>query len=401
MRTPRLLQTSFIYLCLFLVFLYVEKGFWHADPHYLALDPHGFHRLALWMLRICTPLFGLYLCRILWLATHQRMRRSTAWVCATAVPLCACFGMYLCALTGKDTMQLRTARNIHPYLQIQPTEHGPVLRNTSKEAFSIVFLGGSSTEFADSKGLTWTARVQKEMPHTRIYNAGKQWYTSLHSLIHYQTHFQHHPPHMVVVMHTLNDVLHNADFSYFSKGPFQKDYGHFYGPLSAMVQNPSLIHNAYHALQRLWYHTPRTVLEQHHFPGLASYENHLRTLIDTAQRNGTQVVLMTEAHLYKPHMTPQELNALYMLNIEAVGPTQQWNHTTVLRAMDAYNNTVRALAQEKNIPLIDLDKTVPKSLTYFYDDVHFQDHAFNTVASAVVSHLQPLVSRFAHVAHNP
>ena len=54
-----------------------------------------------------------------------------------------------------------------------------------------------------------------------VSNLGRQWYTSHHSLINYASNLRPLRPDVVVVMHAINDVLHNADFSYFSRGPFR------------------------------------------------------------------------------------------------------------------------------------------------------------------------------------
>ncbi len=41
------------------------------------------------------------------------------------------------------------------------------------------------------------------------------------------------------------------------------------------------------------------------------------------------------------------------------------------RALEAYNDTMRSVAAEHGVPVFDLSRVIPKSLTYFYDDAHF------------------------------
>ena len=62
--------------------------------------------------------------------------------------------------------------------------------------------------------------------------------------------------------------------------------------------------------------------------------------------------------------------AMYMLNSEAIGSDRKWSYGSVLRGMVQYNHKFRKIAAQRNLLLIDLEKQVPKTFDYFWDDVN-------------------------------
>ena len=48
---------------------------------------------------------------------------------------------------------------------------------------------------------------------------------------------------------------------------------------------------------------------------------------------------------------------------------------------------LKRIAKEEGLQLIDLDAAVPKSLTYFRDEVHYQDTTYALVADVVADAL--------------
>lgn len=214
--------------------------------------------------------------------------------------------------------------------------------------------------------------------NVEVYNLGREWYTSLHTLINYEVNLRHHHPDVIIVMHAYNDLIHNADFCYFSFNSFQEDYRHFYGPIYRLIKRPTFLDNAFLVAKSMWYHSPREVINTDNFPGLVPFERNLRTLIDLARTDGTQVVLMTQPHLIKNSMTPAEKSSLHMLNFKTIGPTKKWGYYTARFAFEEYNNVVRKLAKhEPGVYLIDLEPIIPKSLDYFIDDVHYKKSLLN------------------------
>ena len=299
--------------------------------------------------------------------------------------------------SGSADIQKKLNR-YHPYLQLKP----PVLSTEESvkdsSSFQIMCLGGSTTEYRDSKKRGWPSRVQESLrehyghQQLRVYNMGMQWYTTLHSMINYQTNLRHHQPDAIIIMHSINDLLHNADFSYFSNGKFRDDYGHFNGPVTRLIKRESFLGSILSKFSAFWYHQPREVIDTDKFQGLNAFERNLNTMIDLAQKDGTLPILMTQPFLLRADYTPEEAASFYMINNEAIGRIKKWNVETGLRGMQQYNDAVRRVAIERSIPLIDLEPVVPKSLEYFTDDVHYADPAFDLIGKTVSRRLTEILT---------
>jgi hypothetical protein len=86
-------------------------------------------------------------------------------------------------------------------------------------------------------------------------------------------------------------------------------------------------------------------------------------------------------------MISEEMAALYMLNSEAIGSDKKWSYGSVLRGMVQYNRKAREIAAQRNLLLIDLEKQVPKTLDYFWDDVHYSQKTYDLIANYIVSEM--------------
>ena len=217
---------------------------------------------------------------------------------------------------------------------------------------------------------------------------GKQWYTTQHILINYELNLRGAKPDVIIMMEAVNDLLTNADFAYISHGPFRGDYGHFYGPVNRIIDRKGLVSFLSDMVLGLWNHSPREVIITKDFPGLASYERNIRTMLDFAKLDKTRVVLMSEPYFFKPEMSAEETKTLQLLNYQAVGPTKKWGIETAIAGMQAYNGKMQELARAENAYFIDLEKSIPKTLEYFYDEVHYRAKTFDVVAAAVAEGLK-------------
>ncbi|MGD9971961.1 MAG: SGNH/GDSL hydrolase family protein [Desulfatirhabdiaceae bacterium] len=376
---------------------YLYTGFLYPDPYIIrTIGRHSplAMQLVVWGTRIGIPIavlmvLGLYI-------GMRKGRISGVNIAVMAVSAClavliaypvASWFYYRSSSIGKNALQY------HPYLQLTPSEFVP-RHDATADNVVIMCLGGSTTEFRDSSGKDWPGRVEDMLrqrysnPSIYIYNTGRQWYSTQHILIHYTANLRRHKPDLIIVMEAINDLLHNADFSYLSFRPFRPDYGHFYGPMKRIMTQKTLEAALIAKLPGLWRHTPRQILDQTDFPGLASFQQNINTLIDLAILDSTAVMMMTQPNLYKDVMTDQEIESLEMLHYEAIGERYQWSLKNAGRGMSEYNDLIRKIAADRNAALIDLEKEIPKTLEYFYDDVHYRDIAFDRVASTVANGIE-------------
>jgi hypothetical protein len=366
----------------------VEVGFFFADP--LLTPLMKFVRAAMVLLTPCIAIGAG------WLYVNVRRGRVSK-MAVLALFLSGAIFVLLAVPTAMTIRDYRLEANLldyHPFLQLSPPDYKDRPLPAGQTPVKIFCLGGSTTEFSDTKGRRWTGLLETELQSRyrgkpiQVYNFGRQWYTTEHLLINYTINLRQHKPDVLVVMEAINDLLPNADFSNLSVGPFRDDYRHFLGPLYRVLQRETFWGNAEEIGARIWYSRPRQVIDTDRFPGLAPYERNLRTLVDYAKADGVKVVLMTQPTLLKESMSPQEKAVLIMANFEAVGPRKRWSSRTAWRGMTQYDDAVRRVARQSGAHLIDLDKTIPKTTEFFTDDVHYHAIAMDMIADAIASEFQ-------------
>ncbi|MCB0354607.1 MAG: SGNH/GDSL hydrolase family protein [Bdellovibrionales bacterium] len=371
-------------------------GFFFPDPQ--ALGPGGLASgvppllLLIW---IGVPAVALTLFLLMFLAWSGRVATSSLVILFLGGAIAFFLGypfaseFYYHRLLSKDLSQF------HSLLQLKPPQYSPA-RDASTR---IVFLGGSTTAWGDSAGIGWTDRVNEKLkdqfPNEKldVANEAKEWFTSQHSLTHFSANIRHHHPNIVVVMHAINDLLVNADFSSFSIGPFREDYGHFLGPMRDIIRPHTLLGYFRTKMDAFWYHQPREVITPEFYPGLTPFRRNLTTLNELVRSSGGTLIVMNQPNLYRGDLNPEELEKLYMLNVEAVGENERWSFAAAQKGMKAYNQASREVAEQEGIVFIDLESIVPKSLEFFTDDVHYTDKAFPLIADRVSQSVAQLIPR--------
>jgi uncharacterized membrane protein YhaH (DUF805 family) len=374
--------------------VYLYAGFFSPDPYILSYGPNP--RKILWIIRIVLPILYIGLMISYIRVRSGRIQPGALLLMAVTTVVCLCLS-YMAADFYYQRWFDRHRPSYHPYLQLVPP--APVTKTDSSAGDIRVYcLGGSTTELPDSSGIDWPSRVESifhyayGMRSVRVYNLGREWYTSLHTLINYETNLREKRPAVILYMEAVNDLLQNADFSYFSRGRFRDDYGHFYGPVNRIIDRRTLWRYLSEVVSRLWYSRPRRIIDTGTFPGLAPYRRNIQTLIDLARSSGSTVVLMTEPCLMKQNMSDEEMASVGMLRVEAINDSEVWSPATVLNGMEEYNGALRDLARDNHLCLIDLEKEVPKSLTFFRDEVHYRDTAFSVIAPFVAERLHECIS---------
>jgi lysophospholipase L1-like esterase len=367
---------------------FIYTGFFFPDPYTI----HQFNpisiNLILITVRILIPILLIGILALYYLVRFKVISMKALGLSLVTTTICLMIVIIVGFIfyTRKDNLE-KIYKEYHPYLQLIPRDVSLESMDDPK-AISIACLGGSTTEFVDSNGQGWPERLQDSFRDktkgkiVNFYNLGRQWYSTLHTLINYEANIRHYKPDIIIVMHTINDLLQNAERSYFSHNNFREDYGHFYGPVNRIITERDFWTSKFGSI-KLWYTTPRTMLELYDFQGLRSFHRNLDTLIDIAEIDGTRIVLMTQPYLIKKNMTDKEKSMLYMVNVETYGQDSYWSYDSALRGMEAYDNEVRAIARDRNTYLIDLEKEIPKTVEYFTDDVHYTNRAFERIAEVV------------------
>ena len=325
-----------------ILWIYVYAGFFFPGSYMLFYGTNP--TKILWFLRIVLPLlyFGFVI-----LIINLRLRTITVKEIMIVLAVSS-LSVYICYPIADSLYQQwfdNHRQAYHPYLQLMPN-NDERLNNKAPNIITVFCVGGSTTEFPDSKGRDWPSRVETILrttygfPNVEVHNLGRQWYTSLHTLINYETNLRRHKPSIVLIMQSVNDLLQNADFSYFSRGVFRYDYGHFYGPVNRIIDRRSLWRYLRDVVSGLWYASPRKIVTTNHFPGLESYIRNITTIIELAKLDSTKVVLMTEPYLVKKDMSQLELSVIGMSKVEAINDTMVWSNETILNGIDLPPNDV-------------------------------------------------------------
>lgn len=378
-----------------IIFAYIYIGFFSPAPYHI--HRYSILKYIQWSAWIGIPFLGFL---VLLLYAGIRIKR----VSAAAITLLVCSSLltmllgyfFLSHLYLKPHIREKL-NDYHPYLQSCPQDYQPRENPSNAPSLKIFCLGGSTTEWSDSKNRDWPSyleeRLKGAVPDRLIecHNFGKPFYTTLNSLINYEVNLRQHKPDVVIIMHAINDLLVNADFSRLSTGEFHEDYRHFLGPLSRVIKRQSVMRNIREMMYLIWYYKPREIINTDKYPGLVSSERNLRTLIDLARIDGTIIILMTQPFLYKDDMTAEEKAVSKMLNFSLVNLEKQWNFSTAKRGMEKYNDLMRRLAQdEEGVYLVDLESAIPKSLDYFHDDVHYRDKTYIVIAEYIAERIKEL-----------
>lgn len=121
--------------------------------------------------------------------------------------------------------------------------------------------------------------------------------------------------------------------------------------------------------------------------GLEVYAQNLNTLIDLAQAQHLRVILMTQPYAWNKNLTPSDQKILWWGWVYGAKDTF-YSLDVQTYIFDAYNQTLLDVCHKRAIPCIDLANKVPHDLSYFYDDIHFNEKGNAEVARVVADALQ-------------
>jgi lysophospholipase L1-like esterase len=114
---------------------------------------------------------------------------------------------------------------------------------------------------------------------------------------------------------------------------------------------------------------------------LDDYGRNLERVIELSKEKNISIMFMTQPYLYKKNMTAEEDASLWMTY--DFGEVY-YSIETMISSMEEFNNRLLKVCENnKDIFCIDLEKKVPKTLDYTYDDMHFNENGANFVAEEI------------------
>ncbi len=387
----------FVISVIAVILTYAWVGFLSPDPFFMHQMGFSGILVYLWGPRIFIPI-NLSLILLWGLTKKKKLKQNIVLLFSSFIAI-ALIGYPVADYIYNNRQIIRLneiKQHYNPYLQLMPpTVPEKEFSNLNDSCFTIFCIGGSTTQFNNSEGIGWPEMVDQNLrekynKNVKVFNFGRQWYSTMHSCINYKANLRRYKPDLIIIMHNINDLLYNADFSYLSGGEFRPDYGHFYGATANLLKPTSLMGRNLEKFKSMMYYKERNIIEQDSFPGIKSFRKNIELLSHLAKQDSTKVLLMTQPNIYTDSMNDEVKKQCIMVNFEAVGETKYWSYHTAYIGMKQYNDEVKLIAKENDFYCIDLDKQVPKTLDYFNDDVHYKDGAFPIIANLIAMELVQL-----------
>lgn len=271
--------------------------------------------------------------------------------------------------------------------------------------FSIVFLGGSTTEckavMEDNRFPYLVGRLIEKDTRLKVnsYNSGVASSDSLHSINILLNKVIPLDPDMVVMMHNMNDLsILLYEGTYWNNNPTRThlvilDLRPSFRGILKQIKDlffPNLYSALYVALH------PKTEPDEFgHIRGkrininkaylTSEFKMNLQLFIDICKIRGISPVLMTQANRFKNDPGPEIMNSMKKLEEQ-----NSITYRAYKEIYDLFNEAIRETGVENNVLVIDLDKEVPKEKEYIYDVVHLNDNGSRLAAEIIKRDLKPL-----------
>lgn len=266
-------------------------------------------------------------------------------------------------------------------------------REKPEHAYRIIFLGESTTACSYlPHELTFIQKVEDALNtdatgelRYECANAGVDGSGAADSLAMFLQDVVFANPDCVVVMHAVNDLVAGLYPRYVpdgadprsAKGKARNTYLEWFG------DSRPLIYHLYKSLRpqqserftlghiqkerQAFADFPEQEIGE--FPNVRHYRRVLHTLVGACRAAGVRPVLMTEPSLYQENLSEEAKARLWcgFQPREGINPSV----VSLMRGMNAYCEAVRSLGNELGVEVIDLEREIPKTLEYLFDDVHF------------------------------
>ncbi len=116
---------------------------------------------------------------------------------------------------------------------------------------------------------------------------------------------------------------------------------------------------------------------------MREFSDSIAGLLEFLKKSDIDVIVLGQPVLWTDSLKPQEADALWFSVASsdgAVRPSLSW----LEQEMRRYNDEQRRQAELLGADYVDMDRCIPKSLEYFFDDCHFTDMGNQKVASAIL-----------------
>lgn len=238
--------------------------------------------------------------------------------------------------------------------------------------FSIIFLGGSTTECSFvSEDLRFPYLVGKKLnlkggKKINVYNSGVAGNHTYHAIDILVNKIIPLHPKYVVLMECIND---------WTTLLFEGTYWNS-NPTRSLIIDPN---NKIEINNDEWAHLRDKKLQWNENRIVEEFKKAQLTFISICRANNIEPILMTQANRYTKVPSKDIIENLSG-KLEPFG----LKYSDVMKINSSINNQIRENAMNNNLLLIDLDKQIPKSIQYMDDIVHYNDKG-SVLAAEIIS----------------
>jgi len=263
---------------------------------------------------------------------------------------------------------------------------GDILMPKPEGEFRVFMVGGSTTEclyLDDTCAVTHVLETYlnagiETSTTIKVYNAGKSGDRS----------YDHIAMISQRLVNDLTAAIYHADYIHLpTTGRKRLSFADFAKYLSTEFQLPRRLFYLYRRLARpdeettvltvipihsdykrkVVYRKSQSVTDSRPRIDIAPYRNNLTTIAGLARIHAISLVFMTQATTWNSAIDPDISDRHWATFRNGV----TYREEAMDRAMSAYNDALRDVGQEHNIPVFETDLLLPKSREFFYDDCHF------------------------------
>lgn len=293
-------------------------------------------------------------------------------------------------LPGMDSKVRQFSTNYYTF-------RGDLLSNPKPEdEFRIIAIGGSTTEnfYLDDQE-TWTRILQNSLASKfknksiKVYGAAKSGDRMDNHIAMLAQRAIHLQPDIIILLVGVNDLLTNSTGydPYHFPAEVELTTGRILKLFTTEFQIPRYIHKFVSNLKGvskdkdLLQRVPlksdfkekaafaKSAPETSDKPVFKdkAYKEDLKTFIGIAKLNNVQLVLITQSTSWNSKVDPKTKDWHWLLYRNG----KFYREDVMDQSMEMVNDITKKTGEQEKVPVYDLANNMPKSLEYFYDDVHF------------------------------
>jgi len=300
---------------------------------------------------------------------------------------------------------------------------GEKIKNPDDE-YRILIIGGSTSEclYLDNKE-TWPYLLMQELGETIdnkkviTMNIGKSGHGLRNNLLALKYLPDYYEPDLLIILTGANDVLFKLSrknaWQPFNEDEYDRTESYTFSVTPEYSWKSTIIYKIYKVIRlkseninpqdgigetlvenRLKRQNAENWINE--IPDLTlaldDYEKIIERVIELSKERDSSIIYLTQPYLYKENMTSEEDASLWMTYDfgDIYYPTE-----TMIYSMEEFNNRLLEVCEDnKDVFCMDLEKKVPKSFDYMYDDMHFNENGAKFVAKEISSFMKENMNEF-------